>query len=253
MDLAIYASRIGLVGFAAATILFATEIKDKGPTRTLAFAMLAVATFATLGTLVVDFIEHQRILHAGILLSGLIGLMALISETKFRLRFAGPIASPLATLLLIFELIKGQSTNVLAPGTPLFLSLHVGAAVLGELAGVVSFIVAVMYLWQQRSLKQRNLKVLSNLPSLETLSAMLHRSVITGFIFLSITLVSGAGFATESTRNFGTGKLLWAISVWGWYLLIMISRNYLGKSVKMQAKWAIVGFLLQFFALYALL
>ncbi len=253
MDLAIYAGRIGLVGFAAATILFATEIKDKGPTRALAFAMLAIATAATLGTLAIDFVEHQRILHAGILLSGLIGFSALISETKFRLRFAGPIASPLATLLLIFELLKGESTNVLAPDTPLFLSLHVGAAVLGELAGVVSFIIAVMYLWQQRSLKQRNLKVLSNLPSLESLSALLHRSIISGFILISITLVSGAGFATESTRNFGTPKLLWAIALWSWYLVIMISRNYLGKSIKLQAQWAIIGFLLQFIALYALL
>ncbi len=254
MDMVIYAGRIGLISFILASILFATTLKDRGGLgRLFAFAMLAMATVSTLGPLLIDFIENLRVLHAGILLAGLIGLSAMIAETKFRLRFAGPIASPLATILLIFELINGQSTDIIAPGTPLFLSLHIASAILGELAGAISFIIALMYLWQQRALKEKNIKDLSNLPALDRLAFGLHLSVVLGFVLLSITLVTGAGFAADSTRNFGIAKLIWAIFVWIWYLLIIISRNYLGKPTRTQAQWAAFGFLVQFFALYALL
>jgi ABC-type uncharacterized transport system permease subunit len=254
MDLVIYAGRIGLISFILASILFATTLKDRGGAgRMFAFATLALATVSTLGPLLIDFIENQRILHAGILLAGLIGLSAVIAETKFRLKFAGPIASPLATILLIFELLNGQSADIIAPGTPLFLSLHVASAILGELAGAISFIIAMMFIWQQRALKEKNIKDLSNLPALDRLASGLHIAVVIGFVLLSITLVTGAGFAADATKKFGLAKLIWAIFVWVWYLLIIISRNYLGKPTRTQAHWAIFGFLVQFFALYALL
>jgi len=250
---AIFGGRIGLIAFAVSTIFFIAQGREKGPIRSIAYLCLLLGILATLGPIIFDFVEHGRILRSGILLAGLIGLTALISKARFRLEFAGPIAAPLSTLLLITELIKGQTTDILSTDTPLFLSLHVGSAILGEVSAVFSFIIALMYIWQQRALKEKKIKELVELPALDKLASMLGKSLLIGFILLTLTLVSGAGFAAVSTRDAGAGKLIWAVGVWLWYFATLVARNILKKPIRMQAQLAVIGFALLFLALYVLL
>ena len=85
-------------------------------------------------------------------------LAYLVFERRFKLRILGSFAAPLATFLL---LLSSTMTWIEGPVRPLFKSLwltvHIGSIFMGNGLFAIAFLVAVMYLVQERQIKRKQL------------------------------------------------------------------------------------------------
>jgi ABC-type transport system involved in cytochrome c biogenesis permease subunit len=80
-----------------------------------------------------------------------------------------------------------------------WLFAHIIPLFLGYASFTVSFIFSIMYLTQERQLKKKSFGPLfENLPSLETLDALMWKTITLGFPLLTIGLVSGTVWAKTS-------------------------------------------------------
>ena len=134
---------------------------------------------------------------------------------------------------------------------------HIATAVIGEAFAICACAVAILYLMQQRVIKTKQISLLTAMaPSLDKLNTALFICLWTGFLFITIGLVTGA----VSVILYSTGnrpgiewKILWAMVVWGWYLAILLAKNTFNFSGRRIAGMCLAGFLLLaicFFGLY---
>jgi ABC-type uncharacterized transport system permease subunit len=119
-------------------------------------------------------------------------------------------------------------------------SFHILTAVAGEALCLLSFSSSLLYIWAHRQLKNRVLVNLPKLPSLEALDKLVERSTLLGLLLLTISLISGLilmyqGFQTVSS------KILWAFTVWIWYVFTLFSRGYWDWSGLKSARMSFCG------------
>jgi len=156
-------------------------------------------------------------------------------------------ASPVLTFLLGLYFFATS----LHPSMPQYLEktllgLHIAGASMGQLLALTSGILSVLFLWQEKLLKQKNLRHLPpRLPSLESLGEILSASLFIGFLYLTLALISGILyilFFTEYRHVLPQGKILWASLVWGWYLVILLSQRWGHMPTRRIAIMSLVGF-----------
>lgn len=126
--------------------------------------------------------------------------------------------------------------------------VHLVGALIGQFLALFSSLVAVIFLWQQKNLKEKHFEEVSQkIPSLELLSRALFCCLWVGFFFLTLACVTGMIFLDfspmVSDRTQGL-KILWAISVWFWYLITLVLRFIMNWPTKRIAQMSLIGFLL---------
>jgi len=147
-----------------------------------------------------------------------------------RLRFLGAFASPVLLGLGVFALMPNlDAPHVARPDSPVAItSLH--AALMGLSYGAFGLgsIAALMYLTQEHNLKLRKINaILSLLPPIQRLEAVVGRLLVTGFALLTIGLAIGAYGLThlENFRSYrGDPKIIWSALVWAVYLGLILMR-----------------------------
>ena len=146
-----------------------------------------------------------------------------------RLRFLGAFASPLLFGVGVFALMPALDP----PGTrPEFgnfsTSLHAALLSLAYGAFGLSCVAALMFLTQERNLKLHKLSaILSRLPPIQRLEAVVGRLLLAGFILLTLGLAAGAYDLSllQSSRDYGLDpKILWSALVWMIYLGLILMR-----------------------------
>jgi ABC-type uncharacterized transport system permease subunit len=154
------------------------------------------------------------------------------------------ISVPLVTLVLAVHLIRDISRNPSSVSN--YLVCHIAGAVSGELLAIVAAIIAMLYLGQHRVLKTKHFVDLrSKVPALDLLDEFLIIALGAGFLFLSIALLSGAIFlfqSDSSEMHKWNVKLIWALTVWIWYLLALVLRLVLQVPTKRVAQMSLLGF-----------
>ena len=186
----------------------------------------------------------------GILLATALGWISIISWFVWRLELIGAFTAPLIALVLMLQGFFGHAAGV-ARGTESLIpivTLHVASAVLGQTLVVAACATSLLFLWQQRLLKSRQVeKVPASFPAMDTLARALAAFLWSGFILITLSVLSGAAF----TMIYGVPvqmqlgiKILWAILVWVWYLAILVLRNILGYSTQKVARMSLIGFVL---------
>jgi ABC-type uncharacterized transport system permease subunit len=126
-------------------------------------------------------------------------------DLRYRKPVLGAFLTPIALAVLVPGLLIHGGSTALSPDVrrPL-LPVHIAIALLGVAAFAVAAGVALMYVLMERQVKGKRFGLLfSRLPSLEFLDELNRRFVVAGFILLSITLATGAFFAS------GTGGIFW--------------------------------------------
>jgi ABC-type uncharacterized transport system permease subunit len=129
--------------------------------------------------------------------------------------------------------------------------LHASMLVLGTAAILCGFVLSLLYLWQHRRLKHRQMLHSGlSLPSLERLERFNRWAVLISVPLLTLGVVSGFGLAAASVRAVPTwtdpvvlgGGLTWLLmcGLFGWLLL---GQRPPGKQIAMLTAWA-CGFLL---------
>ena len=147
-----------------------------------------------------------------------------------RLRFLGAFASPVVFAIGVFALMPNlDAVKDKRPELPAaWTSVHAALMSLSYGAFGLSAVAALMYLTQERNLKFHKLRaIFSLMPPIQRLEAAAVRLLISGFVLLTLGLLSGVVDLThiknpDSYR--GDPKIIWSIAVWLLYLGLIIMR-----------------------------
>jgi ABC-type uncharacterized transport system permease subunit len=114
---------------------------------------------------------------------------------RFRIDALGLLVGPLGLAFLLGTFFLGKPEPA-AKLSPLFITLHVLANLLGVALFLLAGGAAALYLVQERRLKEkRKAARMGNLPPLDTLDTAEHRFLVAGFPLLTLGIVTGTYWA----------------------------------------------------------
>ena len=176
----------------------------------------------------------------------------LIFHLKFKLMILGSFITPLAACLMIISATIPGSEVVVTPAfKSLWLTFHVAISFLGDGMFALAFIAAIMYLMQERQIKNKRFGSLyTRLPSLQTLDTINHYSLMYGFPFLTVGMVMGAIYAQNILGTYWQWdpKEVWSLITWLFYAALLHARIGMGWRGRRAAIMSIIAFLVLIFA-----
>lgn len=138
------------------------------------------------------------------------GIAVAVSQKKGGIPQVALLSAPLITLLTIVSCLVEPNQAVPEALRSTWLGVHIGLALLGDAAIAVAGVVSMVYLVQERRLKQKKPKSkagtgLHTLPALEVLDRVSVQLLKFGFPLMTLGLLSGALY----------GKQVWGY-YWNW-------------------------------------
>lgn len=249
-------SNAALFSFALSSVTYLLAFQRSALQELLAnvsFLLFVMATVAASGALAATASEAALVDLSGLLLTASVGWLAIGGHLQFKMKPIGAFVAPLATLILLMKAFVAPPATTFPPelaggDMSLLGKVHVGSAVLGQAFAIIACAVSLVYLWQQNLLKKKLLDQLpAGVPAMDRLSRLLMLALWSGFILITLGLVSGAIFiqVTPVAPELRLGaKVMWAVVVWIWYLATLLARNVLGKPMKRIAQMSLAGFLI---------
>jgi len=170
----------------------------------------------------------------------------LIVQVRFKLMVLGSFVAPLAAFLMI---ISSAMPLTAGPVKPLFkslwLTIHVGTVFAGDALLTIACLAAIMYLIQERQIKQKRLGSMYNrLPSLATLDHINYYSIVYGFPFLTVGMMTGSVYAQVALGRYWQWdpKEVWSLVLWLFYAALLHQRLAVGWQGRRAAIMSIVCF-----------
>ena len=175
----------------------------------------------------------------------------LLFQVKFRLMVLGSFVAPFAAFLMIVSSAMPWMQEPIRPVfKSLWLTVHVGTIFMGNGLFALAFIVAIMYLIQENSIKHRKLGSFFNrLPSLAMLDGIHYHSLIYGFPFLTVGMISGSLYAQYALGTLWQWdpKEVWSLITWLFYAALLHQRLTVGWRGRRAAIVSIICFCLLIF------
>jgi len=165
-------------------------------------------------------------------------LLYLLVGSAYRLSLMGAFTAPLVFVLQIAAFLLPPDHIVVAtqPPSP-WLELHAALSIIAYGAFALAGVAGVMFLAQERQLKQHRIDSLFyNLPPITELAVAIRRLMLYGVILLTLGLL--AGFAIGSPL----AKVSWGIGVWLLYAILWVLATGRKLSARRVAIWALVAF-----------
>lgn len=179
-------------------------------------------------------------------LAFLLAAIFLALDLRYQLPVLGAFLVPLSLAVWVpGMLIAGDVSTLSSDVRRPLLPLHVSVALLGLAAFAVAAGIAVMYLLMERQVKGRKFGLLfSRLPPLQTLDDLNQRLVVWGFIALSVTMVTGAFFASAGRGLFWQWepKEVATLVAWIGFGGLLNARYFAGWRGKRAALLTMAGF-----------
>ena len=162
-----------------------------------------------------------------------ISLTFMIANIRYRINVLGAFVLPLVSLLTIFsQLIWEENRAIPEPLNSVWVHFHVTVAFLAYAAFLLTFVSGIMYLIQEKELKEKNFRFMFfRLPSLQVCDELLGRSLFVGFVTMSLAIISGAFWAQQVWGAFWSWdpKETASLITWAIYFALV---NY-----RLSAKW----------------
>lgn len=184
-----------------------------------------------------------------LLLAATLAWATVISWFVWRIELVGAFTSPIIAIVLMSGIFfYANKTSPVVEGVDVPIRLHVAFAVLGQSFAILACALSLLLLWLDKKLKNRQLAELPlKFPAMSTLSRALSVTLWIGFLFITLSLLSGAMYAMSGLITPGVSlipKISWAILVWVWYLSILVQKAILGHRPQKVARMSLVGFLI---------
>lgn len=143
------------------------------------------------------------------------------------------------------EVVSGASAISGMGGSPVLFGLHVGSSILAYGLFGISTLFAIMIILLEKDLRARRMSNLMKFaPPLLSIEKLMFEAIWLGFIFLTISVVTGTIFSEET---FGapfrwTHKSIFGMLSWIIYGVLMWYRVHLSWRGARAAWWVIIGF-----------
>ena len=170
-----------------------------------------------------------------------LGMAALTTAVGARGRMAslGVVVFPLAAVVLLVNHLHGHR-----PPGPLDwrLQLHAWLALLAYATLGVAALLAVMLWLQERALSRREIHGwLRALPPLVELETLLFRTIATGFVLLSATLLTGLLFVEDLLAQHLVHKTVLSVLSWLVFGVLLLGRWRQGWRGRTAVRWTLVA------------
>lgn len=240
---------IALVSYAASSVLFLGSVKGRefnSLYQKYAMVPFLIATNCLTLSLIGILFYGYYSQTSSLVLVAVISWLTLIGHYFFNMRLMGVFVAPFSIFILLFQLFTHQTNLHLSSQPPDYFALtHIVLSIIGEAFAVCACAVALLLLRHQNLLKRKKIVLIpKGSPPLEKLDKYLFLSIWFGFSFLTLGLITGAIYAGifGYKESLLSSKVLWALIVWTWYLVILIARNIIGWSSKRISKMSLIGF-----------
>ena len=124
----------------------------------------------------------------------------------------------------------------------IWLFIHVASIFMGNGLFAIASLSGIMYLIQERSIKKKKLGAFySRLPSLASLDKINHYSLLYGFPFLTVGMISGSVYAQLALGTYWQWdpKEVWSFVTWLLYAALLHERIAVGLSGRRAALMSI--------------
>ncbi|WP_031495861.1 cytochrome C assembly family protein [Bryobacter aggregatus] len=127
-----------------------------------------------------------------------------------------------------------------------WLIIHVTLILFGIASVCITAGASIFYLIQERKLKQKDLAGVSRLPALRTLDSLINRAMGLGFVFTTLGVMAGAGWAyvESGTRWMSNANVQLGLFTWLFYLsmiFLQTSQGWRGRKTAFMAL-SLLGF-----------
>ncbi len=175
-------------------------------------------------------------------------LVYLIIEYKTKKRVIGAFATPFATLAMAYASFSPEVQDTIQPLIPALQSNWLIAHVITCFLGYASFAVAcgmgIMYLMRGSEKAPAGTGLLGALPSHRVLDELMHQTIVFGFLWLSVGIITGAVWANQAWGTYWSWdpKETWSLITWFVYATALHARFVRGWQGKRIAFLSIIGF-----------
>lgn len=178
----------------------------------------------------------------------------IIFQLRFKLMVLGSFIAPLAAFLMVTSAtIPGMEVVAKPIYRNMWLTVHVGTSFIGNGLFAVTFVAAIMYLIQEHQIKRKRLGSFYNrLPALQTLDSIGYYSLIYGFPFLTIGIITGSVYAQYALGSYWRWdpKETWSLITWLFYATLLHERVAVGWRGRRAAIMSIICFLVLIFSFF---
>jgi ABC-type uncharacterized transport system permease subunit len=252
--LATVAFYLGVIAYSAASTLFFLDLARQnapGPRSAWGPRVLAVgALFHTVHVVVASLVLNRcpvESLHFGLSFSALVAVAAfLLLRRHTNLDPMGVLVAPIALTFLVGAQFVGVDLEPEQLVSRPLLVLHVTANVLGLGIFVVAGAAGLLYLLQERRLRNKRAGgVASRLPSLDALDRATHRLLLSGFPLLTFGVVTGAIFSRQfgSLAGAALARTLFGFTTWFLLAGVLVLRRLAGVRGRRAAYGTVAGVL----------
>jgi ABC-type uncharacterized transport system permease subunit len=249
VELVFYAT---VIAYAGAAMLFFRDLAKPVPARPgrvaprvliLALAAVLHAAYVCLASIIANVCPVRSIHFVASIAALLATSLYLGMRRRWNIDALGAFVAPVALTFVLGSRFVGAADEGIGGG---YLALHVTVNVLGDALFFLASGTAVLYLVEERRLKQkRAASVFGKLPPLDALDRAEHRLLLTGFPLLTLGIITGTAWAhrIETGSPAETARALFAYGTWLLFAGVLVLRALLGWRGRRAAYGTIAGFL----------
>jgi ABC-type uncharacterized transport system permease subunit len=232
---------------ASAGIQFASTIQTNNTNKLFKFLPKALGTSAAIAhTFLLQNALHLEnginlnILTTGSLISWLVVLVLIISSFRQRVDNLFIAVFPMAALLILLDgLISTPEPKPYASGV----ISHILLSILAYSIFTLAAFQAILLNRQSHALKHNiSGSLLNSLPPLQTMERLLFEMLWTGFILLSVSLLTGFIFVDNIVEQHLVHKSFLSLVSWLIFATLLIGRIFWGWRGNKAIRWTLGGF-----------
>lgn len=180
--------------------------------------------------------------HVLSLTSWLAAVMVIFSAIKQPIENLGIAVLPLAALsLLLQSLFHGSDSYLLIPATGV--RVHILLSIFSYSLLAIAAMQAGLLAVQNQQLRNRHPGgFVRALPPLETMEQLLFQMIALGYILLSLSLLTGAGYIEDIFAQHLVHKTVLSVAAWLVFAILLWGRWRHGWRGRVAVRWTLVGF-----------
>lgn len=161
--------------------------------------------------------------------------------------------------ILISSHLLWRPMGASVAGSHLWRDIHIVLATLGQGTAIIAVICAALIVFKQRGLKAKTMAGLTTEPPMDTLRRLFDLSSFSGLLCFSLAITSGLifmGIQETPQPSFNRVKLIWALSIWSYYVYLIHLKVDAGVALIRRTKhalWGLSGFLTAYMLIAGLL
>jgi len=162
----------------------------------------------------------------------LVAILYLFVQWRYKM---GSLSAFIFPLVFVMSLVATLGNPVSVWTSPVvrnvWLTVHIVLVLLGFAALLVTAVASLLYLFQERELKNKKpRKFYYRLPALATLDDLISKSMAVGFVLVTLAVIAGSTWAFIEMRTAWLSDPRIAISffTWGTYMAMMFLRTTVG-------------------------